>query len=686
MDATGRDASIAIPPAPNWYGSALGDWGGADGTLYAYAARNAVVLVRPEETRACRRFAGSLVGHVNRVTALCFAKRPGVTHLLVSGSADTNLRLWDTTARRCLRTMRGHTAEVSALSVSPIAPDLCVSGDRGGKCLVWRFGAAGGGSGGGGGGGGSSGDGSITHQRPVRTLEQLDNTPVLAVAMSAARENDVAVGHQSGALGVADVSASSPPRRLPARAAEVQCLAWMPPASAPDARSAIGILAVGSRERAVTLWTWDGERTSLLTSAPLPKCPPHLSESQRGRLWVALAWAGHRRKGESSERSGDTTESPARVTDESFARLVVASHGGELLRCDVRVDDWETTSGRPDAVPNVHFSKFAGDGHSKTVFGISVRENLAVTTSLDRSLAAWDVGKLTRRWSVAGLGGFAYHAAVDPEDPRRVAVACGDGSVRAHVLADTPNDDDATHEVFDDADDVGASTILWRGLPQTKATRLAWRPADGPAAVAFGDEAGSEPASACLAVGLEDGRVVALDPAGAGRPPRSVIATGARDWRAVGPPSGRDPGTRDSGRRSPVALGVSGRSGGAAARRRRRRRRVRGRHDAVPRRGDGGRRDDHVVRVRGARIGGARSVSLGGAPRGGRRVERRHRHRARARQRRARGPVCVPGRVARRGTLEGCLRRALAPQRGRPRLAATRVARLGLRGRWIPGV
>ena len=133
MDATGRDASIAIPPAPNWYGSALGDWGGADGTLYAYAARNAVVLVRPEETRACRRFVGSLVGHVNRVTALCFAKRPGVTHLLVSGSADTNLRLWDTTSRRCLRTMRGHTAEVSALSVSPVAPDLCVSGDRGGK-------------------------------------------------------------------------------------------------------------------------------------------------------------------------------------------------------------------------------------------------------------------------------------------------------------------------------------------------------------------------------------------------------------------------------------------------------------------------------------------------------------------------------------------------------------------------
>ena len=522
MDATGRDASIAIPPAPNWYGSALGDWGGAYGTLYAYAARNAVVLVRPEETRACRRFVGSLVGHVNRVTALCFAKRPGVTHLLVSGSADTNLRLWDTTSRRCLRTMRGHTAEVSALSVSPVAPDLCVSGDRGGKCLVWRFGTAGGG--GGGGGGGGSRDGDSTLQRPVRALEQLDGTPVLAVAMSAARENDVAVGHQSGALGVADVSASSPPRRLPARAAEVQCLAWMPSAGAADPRSAIGLLAVGSRERAVTLWSWDGERTSLRMTLPLPRCPPHLSEAQRGRLWVALAWAGPRRPGDvSGIPAGDAhvtpadDDAPVGTPDEAISRLVVASHGGELLRCDVPLLDGATatTSGRSETPPirEVRFSKFAGDGHSKTVFGISVRDGLAVTTSLDRSLAAWDVGKLARRWSAAGLGGFAYHAAVDPEDPRRVAVACGDGSVRAHVLADTDDDPNASHD-----DSGGASTVLWRGLPQTKATRLAWRPADGPADGREDGGAGAaEAGCASLAVGLEDGRVVALDPAYAGR-------------------------------------------------------------------------------------------------------------------------------------------------------------------------
>ena len=39
--------AIALPPAPNWYGSALASWGGEDGDVYAYAAKNAVILLKP---------------------------------------------------------------------------------------------------------------------------------------------------------------------------------------------------------------------------------------------------------------------------------------------------------------------------------------------------------------------------------------------------------------------------------------------------------------------------------------------------------------------------------------------------------------------------------------------------------------------------------------------------------------
>ena len=51
---TRADDAIAVAPAPNWYGSSLADWGGAGGSLCAYAARNVVVLVRPRDARAHR--------------------------------------------------------------------------------------------------------------------------------------------------------------------------------------------------------------------------------------------------------------------------------------------------------------------------------------------------------------------------------------------------------------------------------------------------------------------------------------------------------------------------------------------------------------------------------------------------------------------------------------------------------
>lgn len=589
--ATGRESSIAIPPAPNWYGSALGDWGGADGTLYAYAARNAVVIVRPEETHgACRRFVGTLVGHTNRVTALGFGRQRGVAHLLVSGSADTNLRLWDTDSLRCLRVLRGHCTEVSALSISPIVPDLCVSGDRGGKCLVWRFGAATTNSGGGT-GTGTGNDAKETQQRPIRALHSLDNSPVLTVAMSpnATAPNDVAIGHQSGALAVADVEASAPPKRLPARPAEVQCLVWLPVVHTMNAgsedtneddtnedgtqtqertdertdgataasfgtrivsnkhRRGVCVLAVGSRDKCVTLWTWDGERTSLRRTFVLPKCGGHVSEQQRGRLWVALAWCAG---GEGDEIDGARTLDDTETENTAdVARLVVASHGGELLCWDVSLDDdlfgvatgGERGGGELNPRTNCpgvsDFGNkpatqqapgaFAGDGHSKTVFGISVsRRGVAVTISLDRTISCWNVKTRGKMWQVTGLGGFAYHGALDPEDPRRVAVACGDGSVRVLNLTEPDggggggDDANVTCTALPSSTsgtNVSNSSVLWRGLPQTKATRLAWCPVDDFAASETnGDDAQGE-SFASLAVGLEDGRVVTVDAAGGGR-------------------------------------------------------------------------------------------------------------------------------------------------------------------------
>jgi hypothetical protein len=192
----------------------------------------------------------------------------------------------------------------------------------------------------------------------LRMLTPLDGSPVLCLALSPYAQRDVAVGHQSGALAVADVSGATPPKKLPARGAEagqrtltppdpqlkgawypggfkpctcqvkkrfqnvpfkcsarryteVHSVAWLPPAAAAapvsvsgggggedidieelisakdgDVSDAPAVLAVGGRERAVTLWAWrsGSQRVSLRQTLPLPRCPPHLSEAGAGLL------------------------------------------------------------------------------------------------------------------------------------------------------------------------------------------------------------------------------------------------------------------------------------------------------------------------------------------------------------------------------------------------------------------
>ena len=513
---------IAIPPAPNWYGSALADWGVGCNDIYAYAARNAIVLLRPNgggkgsavsderpaesssssPSRPDRdaSFAGTLVGHHNRVTALAFARCPGVEHLLLSGSADRTVRLWDVADGRCVKILRGHAVDVTALATSQRVPDLAVSGDRSGKLLVWRF------------GGGAD--------APAAALEPLDASPVLCLAMSPHPFRDeVACGHQSGALGVYVLSGDDVVRkRLPARSGDAQACAWMPSFDESDdadhppynVKERGGdppmVLAVGSREKAVTLWSWDGARTSLRKTLSLPRCPPHLSEAQRGRLWLSLAWSAN--EDEPKDTAGEPKDTAGEPKDTAGAEppanargggrtvhLVTASHGGDLLRWTLDVHELvgSNSAGHVTNAP-VAMDKFGPNdkAHARTVFTIRVKRGAAVTTSLDRSVSVWDVGRCERVWSTFGLGGFAYRVGVDPEDPFRASVACGDGSLRSLDL----------HHAR------GGGDVLWRGLPQTKATCAAWCP---PA------EEDGEGHGGRVAVGLEDGRVVVVDVGGQGR-------------------------------------------------------------------------------------------------------------------------------------------------------------------------
>ncbi len=50
---------------------------------------------------------------------------------LASGSADTNLKLWDTRRKGCIFTYKGHSQRVNSLKFSPDGQWIASAGDEG---------------------------------------------------------------------------------------------------------------------------------------------------------------------------------------------------------------------------------------------------------------------------------------------------------------------------------------------------------------------------------------------------------------------------------------------------------------------------------------------------------------------------------------------------------------------------
>ena len=260
------------------------------------------------------------------------------------------------------------------------------------------------------------------------------------------------------------------------------------------------------------------------------RCPPHLLEAQRAGLWSRARLAGPRRPGDVFGIPAETRATPAdddapvgtpgrRSPGWWWPATAASSCVAARVAAPRRARRRRQRAIRDAPIREVHFSKFAGDGHSKTVFPeeSAVRGGLAVTTSLDRSLVAWDVGKLARAGPPPGSAGSRTTPRVDPEDPgaspwRAATAPCARAS-----SADTDDDPNASGDSAARRPSSGAAA-------QTKAARRA-SPAD--------------PASGRLAGGARSGVRIPRRVGPGGRPrgrartphtrgdtPRNATATG----------------------------------------------------------------------------------------------------------------------------------------------------------------
>ncbi|EPY25941.1 guanine nucleotide-binding protein subunit beta-2-like 1 protein [Strigomonas culicis] len=72
--------------------------------------------------------------HSDWVSSLCFS--PSNSTLVVSGSWDNTVKVWDLADSKCIKTLVGHTNYVTSVTVSPDG-SLCASGGKDGVARLW---------------------------------------------------------------------------------------------------------------------------------------------------------------------------------------------------------------------------------------------------------------------------------------------------------------------------------------------------------------------------------------------------------------------------------------------------------------------------------------------------------------------------------------------------------------------
>ena len=402
--------------------------------MFFYASDKAVVAL----DGASGRVVGTRAGKA-RVNALCAATTAtedgekgmgGV--VVVCGCADKVLRVFDPREMAFVgRVMSGgHRHEVTATCAH--GDGRAASGCRDGTVAIWRL----------------ASDGSGALESTHRGCDG----PITVLASTG---DVIAVGGANGTVCALDPRTGASHRVAASGYGEVTSLSWT------HARTSEGttkeLLAVGSRERRVTVWKLEDGKLVNTHALLLPKPATALSEAQRGRVWVAVAWAG--------------------AMDDKSVQLVTSGQGGDLL-------SWSVPLKFGEGVEEVKVAKTFGPrdvAHARTVFTIATRDDTCWSTSLDRKVACWDLDTAEQRWSFTALGGYVYDLSTDVQDPFSVAIACGDGTVHGWDLSPTLS---------------GAigSTLLWKGIPSTKVTCIA-----------------RKPKSDIVAFGLDDGRVGCFD-------------------------------------------------------------------------------------------------------------------------------------------------------------------------------
>ncbi|XP_043214778.1 gem-associated protein 5-like [Amphibalanus amphitrite] len=431
--------TVCLTPSANWYSA--GALASDGDRLLVGCARQALLLAGPVATAAGG--APSLHhhgvvedAHRERVVgAVVWRHAPGAVSVVSCGE-DALVKLWtcevgEEEGRFRYHCEKQHSAhgklKVAAVAHAARSPHVAISVDERGTFVVWD---------------------TVAHTTRTLFLEKMAPTELRC---SPHTEHVVAVAGKRGLLWTVSLAASGRVlQKLRGHDDDVTSISWCPELTTLLSFEQDHLLASASKDKTIRVWGTRGGRCHVTQRVPAPAEGGGRRQSAGTggeRAWLAVLWTA----ADCLYSSGLT---------------------GQLLR-------WRL-AGDGDGCQVVHRC------HGRSLFNIVGLGELVVSSGIQRQLVVHDPRSLLTG-TVPCLGGQTAALDTCPVDPGRLAIGCGDHTIRVWNLG---------------ADSAYSTVTVWQGI-KAKVLTVAWHPHK----------------DTRLAFGTDEGRVGVCDP-GAGRPPQ----------------------------------------------------------------------------------------------------------------------------------------------------------------------
>lgn len=476
--------------APNWYQGCLCDCSSKG--IVAIGTQNWITLlsVTPSIKNSLNKndhvFVGELLGHKDRIQCCKFSffssniltpneinDKSSSIELLVSGSSDCSIRIWNIETKKCIIIFKSEYNDlypITALTTNN--SNLIIFGDSKGFITCWN---------------------PITNNQ-IR--KKISDSSVMSLKICINDTNQIAVGYKSGNVLLLNIDENNINElcRFIGHDSDIQGLSWChkyninnindKSSSNSSSKTIIdylpNVFATTSRDKFIKFWnTLNGQCLIEIEIGKYDK-----KQSSQQRIWYTLLWL--------TPFKLFVSESNGKIWCINLKNITIQNEENKSRKIRLSLDIKDNNN----RLPKNTLTTFT-QGHSRCVFNIIPIKNRPqhlLTISLDRNIIYWDINTQKPLWNISCIGGYVYDLDFAPWNPSLLAIAVGDKMIRVwnvsgNILSNKESNNKYIINPLYNLNNFENKTkkrsksdpyhcrVIWRGL-KDKITTIKWHPTD----------------------------------------------------------------------------------------------------------------------------------------------------------------------------------------------------------------